>query len=65
MTKTNGPGVAASRSIVWWERTGTPSALAAAALVVGYADLWRGGVTVAPILLVVGYCILIPIAILR
>jgi len=58
MTRTNGPGVAASRSIVWWE-------LAAAALVVGYADLWRGGVTVAPILLVVGYCILIPIAILR
>ena len=39
--------------------------MAAAALAVGYADLWRGGVTVAPILLAVGYCILIPIAILK
>ena len=34
-------------------------------MAVGYADLWRGGVTVAPILLAVGYCILIPIAILK
>lgn len=58
MTGTNGTGVAASRSTLWW-------GLAAAALAVGYADLWRGGVTVAPILLVVGYCILIPIAILK
>ena len=39
--------------------------MAAAALVLGYADLWRGGMTVAPILLVVGYCVLIPIAILK
>jgi len=39
--------------------------LAAASLVVGYADLWRGGITVAPILLVLGYCVLIPIAILK
>jgi hypothetical protein len=43
---------------LWW-------GLAAVALAVGYADLWRGGVTVAPILLVVGYCILVPIAILK
>jgi hypothetical protein len=47
-----------SRSSFWW-------ALAAVALLVGYADLARGGVTLAPILLVVGYCVLIPIAILR
>ena len=58
MSGSNGSGVAASRSTLWW-------GLAAAALAVGYADLWRGGVTVAPILLVVGYCILIPIAILK
>ncbi|MEO7359557.1 MAG: hypothetical protein ABI120_04465 [Gemmatimonadaceae bacterium] len=36
--------------------------LAAAALIVGYADLWRGGVIVAPLLLTVGYMILVPIA---
>ncbi len=34
-------------------------------MVVGYADLWRGGITVAPILLVLGYCVLIPVAILK
>jgi hypothetical protein len=40
-------------------------ALAALALLVGYADLWRGGVTLAPVLLVLGYCVLIPAAVLR
>lgn len=47
-----------ARPSVWW-------GLSAAVLAVGYADLWRGGITVAPILLVIGYCILIPIAILK
>lgn len=47
-----------SSSALWW-------GLAAASLVVGYADLWRGGITVAPILLVLGYCVLIPVAILK
>jgi hypothetical protein len=47
-----------SRPALWW-------GLSAATLVAGYADLWRGGETVAPILLVIGYCILIPIAILK
>jgi hypothetical protein len=47
-----------SRPGLWW-------GLAAASLALGYADLWRGGVTVAPILLVIGYCILIPVAILK
>lgn len=45
-------------SYLWW-------GLAAAALVLGYADLARGGTTVAPILLVLGYCVLIPVAILK
>lgn len=38
---------------------------AALTLLAGYADLWRGGETIAPILLVVGYCVLVPLAILR
>ena len=37
--------------------------LAAVVLAAGYADLARGGATVAPILLVIGYGILIPVAI--
>lgn len=39
--------------------------LAALALLLGFADLWRGGETIAPILLVLGYCVLIPLAILK
>lgn len=47
-----------ARGYLWW-------GLSAASLVLGYADLWRGGETIAPILLVLGYCVLIPLAILR
>ena len=43
---------------LWW-------GLAALSLLLGYADLIRGGITLAPILLVLGYCVLIPVAILR
>ena len=43
---------------VWW-------GIAAATILLGFADLWRGGETIAPILLVVGYLVLIPIAILK
>jgi hypothetical protein len=39
-------------------------ALASAALLLGYADLVRGGVVVAPVLLVMGYLLLVPIALL-
>jgi hypothetical protein len=49
---------AARKPALWW-------GLAAAALVLGYADLARGGTTVAPILLVLGYCVLVPVAILK
>jgi hypothetical protein len=38
--------------------------VAAIVLAAGYADLARGGATVAPILLVIGYGILVPVAIL-
>jgi hypothetical protein len=47
-----------SRPLLFW-------GIAAAALLAGYVDLWRGGVTLAPLLLVVGYCVLVPIAILK
>ena len=47
-----------SRALIWW-------GLAAVALLAGYADLVRGGITLAPILLVLGYCVLVPIAILK
>lgn len=42
----------------WW-------LLAAVALIAGYADLARGGDVLAPVLLVLGYCVLVPLAILR
>jgi hypothetical protein len=38
---------------------------AAITLALGYADLARGGETLAPILLVIGYCVLVPLAILK
>ena len=47
-----------SRAFIWW-------GAALGTLVLGYADLWRGGETVAPILLVVGYLVLVPLAILK
>jgi hypothetical protein len=52
------PSRARGRSFVWW-------AVAAAVLVAGYADLVRGGETIAPILLVLGYCVFVPLAILK
>lgn len=48
----------ATRRLLWW-------GAAALALVAGYADLVRGGETIAPILLVLGYCILVPVAIIK
>lgn len=47
-----------AKAWIWW-------AAAALVLLAGYADLWRGGETLAPILLIVGYCVLVPLAILR
>jgi hypothetical protein len=39
--------------------------LALLTIIAGFVDLARGGETVAPILLVIGYCVLVPIAILK
>ena len=50
--------VLTSRPWLWW-------GLAAATILLGYADLARGGMTIAPILLVAGYCVLVPLAILK
>jgi hypothetical protein len=47
-----------SRPLILW-------GIAAATLLAGYVDLARGGETLAPILLVIGYCVLVPIAILK
>lgn len=47
-----------SRAYVWW-------GLAGIVIVAGFADLARGGETIAPILLAIGYCVLVPIAILK
>lgn len=46
------------RALAWW-------VVAAVVLLAGYADLARGGETLAPILLVLGYCVFVPLAILR
>jgi hypothetical protein len=43
---------------MWW-------GIALLTIVAGFADLARGGETIAPILLAVGYCVLIPLAILK
>ncbi|GAC1683279.1 MAG: hypothetical protein NVS9B3_01130 [Gemmatimonadaceae bacterium] len=47
-----------ARPFIWWGVT-------TVTLLLGYADLARGGETLAPVLLVVGYCVLVPLAILR
>lgn len=43
---------------MWW-------AIAAVVIVAGFVDLARGGDTLAPILLAIGYCVLVPLAILK
>ena len=47
-----------SRALIYW-------GAALLSLLLGYADLWQGGETLAPILLVLGYVVLVPLAILK
>ena len=47
-----------SRPLLFW-------GIALLTILLGFVDLWRGGVTLAPILIVIGYCVLIPLAILK
>lgn len=58
VSSTNRRISARTRSISLW-------AAALVVIVVGFADLARGGTTIAPVLLVLGYCVLVPIAILK
>lgn len=51
-------------SLVPARRAHALRAVAAAALALGYADLLRGGITVAPLMIVLGYAVLIPAVIL-
>jgi hypothetical protein len=52
------PAPVRRQRLLWW----VSSALV---LALGYADLWRGGITIGPACLVLGYCVLVPLAILR
>jgi hypothetical protein len=47
-----------SRALLYW-------GAAAVSLLAGYVDLARGGETIAPLLLVLGYVVLVPLAILK
>lgn len=47
-----------TRSVILW-------VAALATIAIGFADLARGGTTIAPVLLVLGYCVLVPVAILK
>lgn len=47
-----------SRGALWW-------GIAGVVILAGFADLARGGETIAPILLAIGYCVLVPLAILK
>ena len=42
-----------------------PWSAVAVALAAGYADLWRGGIVVAPALLTLAYVVLVPVAVMR
>ena len=47
-----------------WRRPAVLWGVAVVTLLLGYADLARGGEVIAPFLLVIGYCVLVPMAIL-
>ena len=47
-----------TRGFMWWM-------VAFVVIIAGFADLARGGETIAPILLTAGYCVLVPLAILK
>lgn len=47
-----------SRALLFW-------GAALLSLLLGYLDLARGGDTIAPILLVLGYVVLVPLAIIK
>lgn len=46
-----------------WTRVVMVISAAAIVLLLGYADLWRGGQTISALLLTFGYLIMVPVAI--
>jgi hypothetical protein len=64
MAKSDLAGLSGTRAGASSRRSWTYWVIAAVVLLAGFADLVRGGETLAPILLIVGYCVLIPLAIL-
>jgi hypothetical protein len=46
------------KSFAWW-------GIAVVVILAGFADLARGGETIAPILMTIGYCVLVPLAVLK
>ena len=64
MAKSDFTGVSGARTSSSARRSWMFWAIAVVVLLAGFADLIRGGETLAPILLILGYCVLIPLAIL-
>ncbi len=64
MAKSDFTGLSGTRSNSSARRSWMFWVIAVVVLLAGFADLVRGGETLAPILLIVGYCILIPLSIL-
>jgi drug/metabolite transporter (DMT)-like permease len=56
--------IEADLGFTWGRLNGLLLGLGMVALVAGYVALSRGSITLAPVLLVTGYCILIPASLL-
>jgi len=59
-----GPKVANTEGLPFTRKNYYIFAVGLAAIIIGYIALAQGSITLAPILLVLGYCAIIPIAIL-
>lgn len=62
--KPKGPAHEVDLGFRWGTANSALLALGVLALVAGYMALARGSITLAPVLLVTGYCVLIPAALL-
>ena len=60
----SGPKAANAEGLPFTRRNYYIFAVGLAAIIIGYIALAQGSITLAPILLVLGYCAIIPIAIL-
>jgi hypothetical protein len=64
--KTKKPAKESQDQVKWpfGKRNYLVFALALVVIIIGYITLGQGSITLAPILLVLGYCVLIPIALI-